>query len=67
MLNIQPDMKSTKQTRRAISEICGYLADGQAEKACYAMDMLNEMLDTINIGKPQPWSNFQPRLLEEFS
>jgi hypothetical protein len=56
-----------RQTRRAIRSIIVYLEAGEPEKACFLMDLLNEMLDTVQAGNPKPWSWFVPRFDEEFS
>ena len=60
-------MNSARQQRKAVHEIVLYLQTGQTEKACYAIGLLNQMLDSIDNGKPRPWSEFKPMLEEEFS
>lgn len=65
--NIQPDMDFGKQTRKATAFIVNHLQQGSAEKACYAMNLMNQMLDSIKAGQPQPWSHFLPQFEEEFA
>lgn len=65
--NVQPDMNTAKQKRKAVAEIEGYILAGELEKAYYAMHLLNQMLDSIESGQPRPWSEFQPMLVEEFA
>lgn len=65
--NIQPNMDFGKQTRKATVFIIDLLNQGKTDKACYAMDLLNQMLDSIDKGQPQPWSQFFPMFQEEFA
>ena len=66
MKNIQPDLNQRKEIRSAVAQITFYLGAQQTEKAIYAMELLNKMLDTFDQGEPQPWSNFLPMIFEEF-
>lgn len=66
MKNIQPDMDFGKQTRKATNFVLRHLQAGDDQKACYAMHLMNQMLDSIKQGQPQPWSHFLPMFNEEF-
>lgn len=67
MKNIQHDMDFGKQTRKATNFVLRHLQAGDSDKACYAMHLMNQMLDSIKAGQPQPWSNFSPMFDEEFA
>jgi hypothetical protein len=64
---IEPTMNVNRQTRMAVRAITIQLEAQELERACYLMDLLNEMLDTVNAGQPRPWSWFFPRYEEEFA
>jgi hypothetical protein len=65
--NIQPDMNTAKQKRKAIAVIEQCLSENDWDKAFYALVLFNDMLDSIDQGTPRPWSEFLPMLEEEFS
>lgn len=76
MKNVQPDMKLDKQIRKAIAQIDGFLSDMSdlsdenltlKYKARYTLSLLNQMVEGAENGIPQPWSQFQPMIDEEFS
>jgi hypothetical protein len=67
MKNIQPDLSRKKQIHKAIADISFYLGAMALDKAAYALGLLNKMLDSFDRGQPEPWSNYQPMIEEEFS
>jgi hypothetical protein len=72
-------MNQLKQIRLAISEIDRSLLDAQIPShtpaqtiwfvrcARYQLNLLEQLVVSISEGQPQPWSNFKPMVVEEFS
>jgi hypothetical protein len=74
--SMEPDMDLARQVRKAVNDIRAtirllsateYSGDAAtvAHKATYQLDCLTEMLD-LPPRRRQPWSYFQPRVVEEF-
>lgn len=74
------DKQIRKANFRAINEIDALIRDLQntcmdpddpliiqARKARYIINLVNEMVDSAAQGIPRPWSEFSPRIDEEFS
>ena len=78
MKNIQLDMNQVKQVRKAIAAIDLCLLEAQrpgatmvmrersVKKARYTMVCLEDMVDNIGKGQPNPWSDYEPMISEEF-
>lgn len=76
MKNMQPDMKLDKQVRKATGQIRQMLSDMSElsddnltlkYKARYALDLLDQMVNSAVNGIPRPWSEYSPMIDEEFS
>lgn len=67
MKNIQYDLDRRRQIRKAVAHINDCLGKHLLDRAAYALAMFNKMLDSFDRNQPQPWSNFQPMIEEEFS
>ncbi|AVD99664.1 hypothetical protein HWB51_gp046 [Mycobacterium phage Cuke] len=78
MRNIQLDMNQVRQVRKAVAAIDRCLLEAQrpgatmalrdraVKKARYTLVCLEDMVDNIGSGKPNPWSDYEPMISEEF-
>lgn len=67
MLNLQPEMNLNNQVRKGLARVIEAMNDEDMVKATYIVRLINKMLEDYELGKPQPWSNFQPMIDEEFN
>lgn len=66
MKNIQPDMDLNTQIRKGCNAINAALDQGNLDKACHTTFYVVCMIRGALGGLPQPWSQFQPMIDEEF-
>lgn len=66
MKNIQPLMDLSRQVRKATEDLTTAMYAGQYHKARYILSLMEQMIEGAKVDEPQPWSHFQPMVLEEF-
>ena len=67
MKTIQPDMNLDKQMTKAIAAVNLAILECNLDKSRYTIALINEMVRSVIDGQPRPWSEFQPRIDEEFN
>ena len=64
---MEPDMRLDRQVRKGIQAVIVAMENDQSTwQARYTADLVCEMVADYVMGRPQPWSYYEPRIREEF-